>query len=134
MRRLIHCPYNYHTDLHPTGSIPFGCTYLLLEPKIKAIWDYLAKGFIQSSKSPVGAPISFVRNHGTLHLCVDCALNSITIKTKYYPPFINELLEWVSIAKVFTKLEPHSVHNLVHIQESNEWKIAFHSRYGHYEY
>lgn len=77
---------------------------------------------IWTSKSSAGAPILFVRKKDrTLHLCVDyCALNGITIKNKYPLALINKLLEQVGVAKVFTKLNLHSVYNPFYIQEGDE--------------
>ncbi|KAK1797203.1 hypothetical protein P4O66_008285 [Electrophorus voltai] len=37
-------------------------------------------------------------------------------------------------ASTFTKLDPHSTYNLVRIREGDEWKIAFITPSGHYEY
>jgi hypothetical protein len=43
-------------------------------------------------------------------------------------------LDQVSHAKVYTKIELHGAYNLVDIQESDKWKIAFCTCYGHFEY
>ena len=37
-------------------------------------------------------------------------------------------------AKIFTKLDLQWAYNLVCMQEGEEWKTAFHTRYGHFEY
>jgi hypothetical protein len=60
-----HRPYDYPIDLEEGHSPPFGPIYGLSEPKLQAQRDYLtenlAKGFVQHSKSPTGAPIMFVK-------------------------------------------------------------------------
>jgi hypothetical protein len=38
------------------------------------------------------------------------------------------------MCKVYTKIDLHGAYNLVHIQEGDEWKISFHTCYGHFEY
>jgi hypothetical protein len=47
--------------------------------------ENLAKGFIQESKSPTGAPILFsLKKDGSLRLCVNYrGLNTITVKNRY---------------------------------------------------
>ena len=66
-----------------------------LEELRKQLDDLLAKGWIQPSISPFGAPMIFVKKKdSSLHLCVDyCALNKITIKNWYPLPQINDLLD-----------------------------------------
>jgi hypothetical protein len=81
-----HSPYDYPIDLEEGHSPPFGPIYGLSEPELQALCDYLtenlAKGFIQHSKSPAGAPILFVKKKdGSFRLCVDYrGLNKITKK------------------------------------------------------
>ncbi len=55
-----HSPYDCPIDLEEGHSPPFGPIYGLSESELQALRDYLTenltKGFIQHSKSPVGAP------------------------------------------------------------------------------
>lgn len=41
---------------------------------------------------------------------------------------------WTCNNYVFTKLDLHRVYNLIRIREGDEWKIAFTTSSGHYEY
>ena len=68
--------------------------------------DYLAKGFIQPSTSPYGAPILFARKKdGTLQMCVDYrSLNKMTKKDVYSIPRIDNLLDRLTNATVFSKI------------------------------
>ena len=86
--------------------------------------------------SPAGAPILFVKKRdGSLRLCVDYrGLNKITIKNRYPLPLIGESLDRLRSATVFTKLDLRAGYNLVRIAKGDEWKTAFRTRYGHYEY
>ncbi len=60
-----HRPYDCSIDLEEGHSPPFGPIYGLSKPELQALRDYLtenlAKGFVQHSKSPTGAPILFVK-------------------------------------------------------------------------
>ncbi|KAK3513082.1 hypothetical protein QTP70_000981 [Hemibagrus guttatus] len=52
-----------------------------------------------------------------------------------YPlPLVLAALEQLRGAQVFTKLDLRSAYNLVRIKEGDEWKTAFHTTRGHYEY
>lgn len=43
-------------------------------------------------------------------------------------------LEQLCRAKLFTKLDLHNAYNLIRIREGDEWKTAFFTTSGHYEY
>uniref|UniRef100_A0A8C5WE85 ribonuclease H n=1 Tax=Leptobrachium leishanense TaxID=445787 RepID=A0A8C5WE85_9ANUR len=135
-----HRQYDCPIDLYPCSPIPFGRIYPLSEPELSVLKEYindnLKKGFIQPSTSPAGAPIFFVgKKDGGLRPCIDYrALNSVTIKNKYPLPLITELMDRLSEATYFTKLDLRGAYNLVRIKQGDEWKTAFRSRYGHYEY
>ena len=72
----VHGTHNHTINLKGTGDPPFGPLYNLSGNELKVLQDYLAdnlaKGFIQASTSPLGAPILFVKKKdSTLQLCVD---------------------------------------------------------------
>jgi hypothetical protein len=135
-----HRPYDHTIDLEPESTIPYGPIYRLSEIELAALRDfieeYTAKGFIRPSKSPAGAPILFVKKKdGSLRLCVDYrSLNKITRKDRYPLPRIDELLDRLRSAYIFTKLDLRSGYNLVRMREGDEWKTAFRTRYGSYEF
>ena len=135
-----HRPYDHTIDLDPESTIPYGPIYRLSEIELAAlrnfIEEYTAKGFIRPSKSPAGAPILFVKKKdGSLRLCVDYrSLNKITRKDRYPLPRIDELLDRLRSAYIFTKLDLRSGYNLVRMREGDEWKTAFRTRYGSYEF
>ena len=73
--------------------------------------------------------------NGKLRLCVDYRkLNDITIRNSYSLPLMDELRDRVQGAKFFTKLDLRDGYYLIRIKEGDEWKIAFRTRYGHFEY
>ena len=135
-----HRPYDCTIDLLPGARIPAGRIYALSEPELAALRDFLEKnlkrGFIRPSTSPAAAPVLFVKKKcGELRLCNDFrALNQITCRNSYPLPLIPELLERLRLATIYTKLDLRGAYNLVRIQEGDEWKTAFQTRYGHFEY
>ena len=58
----------------------------------------------------------------------------ITQKNCYLLPLISEVFDRVVGAKIYTKLNICAAYNRIRVKAENEWKTAFHSRYGHYEY
>ena len=111
-----------------------------MEKELKTLWEYLAKaldkGWIRESSSPAGAPILFVPKKGIeLWLCIDYrGLNCLTIKNQYPLPLIGELMDCLSKAKYYTKLDLQNAYHRIRIQEGDEWKTAFRTRYGYFEY
>lgn len=98
--------------------------------------EYLARGWIRHSKSPAGAPILFAKKKdGSMRLCVDYrGLNAITIKNRHPLPLITESLDRLAQAKYYTKLDVREAYHRVRIKKGDEWKTAFRTRYGHFEY
>ena len=135
-----HQPWDHEIKLEPGKQPTFGPIYALSEKELGTLRKYLdenlKKGFIRKSESPAGYPILFVpKKDGTLRLCVDYRkLNSITIKNRYPLPNISELQDRLQGAKYFTKLDLRGAYNLIRMKAGEEWKTAFRTRYGHYEY
>jgi hypothetical protein len=68
-------------------------------------------------------------------LCVDYrGINKITIPNRYPLPLIQELQDRIQGAQWFTKMDLESGFHLIRIREGDEWKTAFRTRYGLYEY
>jgi hypothetical protein len=135
-----HQPWDHEIPIEPGKSPTFGPIYQLSEKELGVLKEYidenLAKGFIRPSTSSAASPILFVpKKDGSLRLCVDYRqLNSITIKDRYALPLINELHDRLRGAKYFTSLDMRGAYNLIRIKEGEEWKTAFRTRYGLYEY
>ena len=111
------------------------------ELELKLVREYLDEmlktGKIRPSKSSAGAPILFVpKSHGRgLRLCVDYrGLNRITIMNQYPLPLLSELQDRTKNAKIFSKIDLKNGYNLIRIKPGDEWKTAFRTRYGLYEY
>lgn len=100
------------------------------------ITDSLAAGLIRPSSSPVGAGFFFVdKKDKTLRPCIDYrGLNDIIIKNKYPLPLIDSAFAPVHQATIFTKLDLQNAYHLVRIREGDEWKTAFNTPIGHFEY
>ncbi|KAK3522269.1 hypothetical protein QTP86_000393 [Hemibagrus guttatus] len=71
---------------------------------------------------------------GLRHRSASGALNYITVKFRYPLLLVPAALEHLRGATVFTKLDLRSAYNLIRIREGDEWKTAFVTPTGHYEY
>ncbi|KAL0152827.1 hypothetical protein M9458_051867, partial [Cirrhinus mrigala] len=135
-----HRPGDCAIDLLPDSTPPRGRIYPLSQPESEAMNSYiqeeLAKGFIRPSTSPFSAGFFFVKKKdGGLRPCNDYrALNDITVKYRYPLPLVPSALEQLRSARFFTKLDLRSAYNLIRIREGDEWKTAFSTATGHYEY
>jgi hypothetical protein len=131
---------DHEIKLEPGVEPPFQSIYHLSPAELnevkRQLTELLEAGFIQPSKSPYGAPIIFVpKPGGKLRMCVDYrALNSRTVKNRYPLPRIDEMLDRLEGASVFSKLDLQSGYWQIRIKEEDIPKTAFRTRYGHYEW
>lgn len=135
-----HSELEHRIELEDGAQAPWGPIYPLAPNELEVLRNYLveaeAKGWIQPSTSPAGAPILFVpKKGGKLRLCVDYrALNRVTRKDRTPLPLIGEILDRLSTAKIYTKLDLKDAYHRIRIRAGDEWKTAFRTRYGHFEY
>jgi len=97
--------------------------------------ENLCTGRIRPSKSPIAAPVFFIKKKdGLLRLVQDYqALNSMTVKNKYPLPLNSELVSQLRGARYFTKLDVRWGFNNVCIKPGDEWKAAFRTNRGLFE-
>ena len=133
--------FDHAIDMVEGKEPPWAPIYTLSEKELEVLRTYLddmlRSGKIRPTKSSAGAPRLFVpKKEGRgLRLCVDYrGLNKVTILNRYPLPLMNELRDRVLGAKIFTKLDLKSGYNLIRIKEGDEWKTAFRTRYGLFEY
>jgi hypothetical protein len=95
--------------------------YIVSGPELvelkKQIDELSEKGYIRPSTSPWAAPVLFVeKKDGTRRMCIDYrALNEVTIKNKYPLPRIEDLLDQLRGASVFSKIDLRSGYHQLRI-------------------
>ncbi|QRW21782.1 Retrotransposable element Tf2 protein [Rhizoctonia solani] len=135
-----HREYDISIDLTPDAKLSPGPIYGMTDAESKALKQHidkeLATGKIRPSTSSAGALVMFVKKaDGSLRLVVDYRkLNDVTHKNVYPLPRQDNLMAKLRNAKLFTKLDLRWGYNNVRIKEGDEWKTAFRTKYGLFEY
>ncbi|GJP60953.1 hypothetical protein CLOP_g18172 [Closterium sp. NIES-67] len=117
----------------PTFRAPYRLSPTELTDMKKQIEYLLAKGLIRPSTSPYGAPVLFTpKPDGSLRMCIDYgALNKQTIKNKYQIPQIDDLLDQLRGATVFSKLDLRSGYWQIWMADNSIHKTAFRTAMNH---
>ena len=131
--------WDFTVDL-TTDTPPQERTYRMSPAELaevrRQLEELLAKGWIRPSTSAYGAPILFARKKdGTLRMCVDYRkLNDLTKKNRTPLPRIDELLDSLYGAHVFSSLDLYKGYHQCRVTEADVHKTAFRTHYGLYEF
>uniref|UniRef100_A0A0A9G9I5 Reverse transcriptase domain-containing protein n=1 Tax=Arundo donax TaxID=35708 RepID=A0A0A9G9I5_ARUDO len=135
-----HRAWDHHIPLLP-GSRPVNILPYHHSPAQKdeiehQVADMLKAGIIRHSSSPFSSSVLLVpKKDKSWRFCVDFRhLNAMTVENKFPLPIIDEFLDELAHAAWFTQLDFCSGFHQIRMASGEEFKTAFQTHSGHYEF
>jgi hypothetical protein len=136
-----HQPWDHEIPLLPDAKLPFLPLRRMSEEQNQGLKEYvdklLAKGFLRESSSSCRSIAFQVQKSDDPkgRTVIDYRrLNNATKKDSYPLPLAEDLRDRLRGVKWMTQLDLESAFHLIRMKEGEEWKTAFGTNFGFYEY
>ncbi|GJR15200.1 putative reverse transcriptase domain-containing protein [Tanacetum coccineum] len=111
----------FQIDLIPSAAPVARAPYRLAPSEISSPWGALV--------------LFFKKKDGSFRMCIDYReLNKLTVKNRYPLPKIDDLFDQLQGSSVYSKIDIQSGYHQLRVREEDFPKMAFKTRYGHYEF
>ncbi|KAE8879464.1 hypothetical protein PF003_g36339 [Phytophthora fragariae] len=123
-------------DNRPIKQQPYRVSGAEGEVMEAEVEEYLDLGLIRPSNSPWASPVLMIRKpDGGIRFCIDYRrLNAVTVKDCYPMPLIDDILDVLGDARLFSTMDIAFGYWNVPMHENSVAKTAFTCKYGLYEW